>query len=117
MPVRRIVLDIDTQSIEEVRTFYEQLFDLKPVMDHGWIVTLSAETSGPLQISIAREGGSGAPVPDVSIEVDDVDDVYRRAKAARLPIPYDLTDEPWGVRRFFVRDPAGKVLNVLSHIS
>jgi len=23
--------------------------------------------------------------------------------------------EPWGVRRFFVRDPFGKLVNVLSH--
>jgi len=28
---------------------------------------------------------------------------------------YPLTDEPWGVRRFFVRDPNGVVLNVMSH--
>lgn len=30
-------------------------------------------------------------------------------------ILHPLTDEPWGVRRFFVRDPSGKVLNILSH--
>jgi hypothetical protein len=28
---------------------------------------------------------------------------------------HPLTDEPWGVRRFFVREPNGKVLNILSH--
>ena len=28
---------------------------------------------------------------------------------------YPLTDEPWGVRRFFTRDPNGVVVNVLSH--
>jgi hypothetical protein len=26
-----------------------------------------------------------------------------------------LTDEPWGVRRFFVTDPNGVVINVLGH--
>ena len=25
---------------------------------------------------------------------------------------YPLTDEPWGVRRFFVRAPGGHVINV-----
>ena len=30
-------------------------------------------------------------------------------------ILYDLTDEPWGVRRFYIRDPFGKVVNILSH--
>jgi predicted enzyme related to lactoylglutathione lyase len=37
------------------------------------------------------------------------------ARAAGHEIVHPLTDEPWGVRRFFVRDPHGKVINVLSH--
>ena len=115
MTIKRIVLDIATESIEGVRTFYSDLFDLDTVMDQGWIVTLSSGGSGPIQISIATQGGSGAPVPDASIEVDDVDEIYRRAKAGGYDIIHDLTDEPWGVRRFFVVDPVGKVLNVLSH--
>ena len=74
-------------------------------MDLGWIVTLaSRETANP-QISILSEGGSGAPVPDPSIEVDNVDEVYRRAKEIGYKLVYDLTDEPWGVRRFFISDP------------
>jgi uncharacterized glyoxalase superfamily protein PhnB len=54
-------------------------------------------------------------VPDISIEVDDVDKTYRRAVEAKCEILYGIADEPWGVRRFYVRDPFGKVLNVLSH--
>jgi lactoylglutathione lyase len=84
-------------------------------MDHGWIVTLAAETSAPPQLSIATQGGSGTPVPDLSIEVDDVDEVHRRAVAAGFKITYGITDEPWGVRRFFVRDPFGRLVNILSH--
>ena len=30
-------------------------------------------------------------------------------------IVYPLTDEPWGLRRFFVRDPDGAVINVTQH--
>ncbi|MGC3859678.1 hypothetical protein ACPSM1_05750 [Micromonospora chersina] len=30
----------------------------------------------------------------------------------RAEIDYPLTDEPWGLRRFFVRDPNGTVANV-----
>ncbi len=33
----------------------------------------------------------------------------------RVDIVHPLTDEAWGVRRFFVRDPDGHVINVLSH--
>jgi uncharacterized glyoxalase superfamily protein PhnB len=53
-----------------------------------------------------------------SIEVDDVDDVdtaFDRMKSAGFPIEYGPVDEPWGVRRFYVRDPFGKLINVLAH--
>lgn len=116
MTVKRIVLDIATDNVDEVRVFYAELFDLETVMDQGWIATLSSGATAPVQVSIASEGGSGTLVPDASIEVDDVDAVYQRAKALGHAIEYDITDEPWGVRRFYLRDPAGKLLNVLSHL-
>ena len=115
MTIRRIVANVAAQSVAEVSNFYAGLFGLKIVMDHGWIVTLASDEMAVTQISVASEGGSGTPVPDISIEVDDVDSVYARAKAGGHQIAYDLTDEPWGVRRFYVRDPTGKLLNVLSH--
>ena len=52
---------------------------------------------------------------DVSIEVDDVDEVHDRALTAGADIVYPLTDEEWGLRRFFVRDPNGTVINVTQH--
>ena len=52
----------------------------------------------------------------MNVEVADVDEVHARAIRQRLEIVYPLTDEPWGVRRFFVVDPNGTVLNILSHI-
>ncbi len=55
------------------------------------------------------------PAPDISIEVDDVDSVYSKAKEMGCDIIYELADEPWGVHRFFIRDPAGKLVNILSH--
>lgn len=115
MTVRRIVANIHADSVVAVRDFYAELFGLEAVMDHGWIVTLASGQTAGVQISIASEGGSGTPVPDLSIEVDDVDAAYARAKTLGHNIAYDLTDEPWGVRRFYLRDPAGKLLNILSH--
>jgi predicted enzyme related to lactoylglutathione lyase len=115
MTIKRIVTNIATDSVEEVRDFYITLFDLDVVMEFGWIATLASGQSAPMQISIASEGGSGTPVPDISIEVDDVDAVYERAKGLGHSIEYELTDEPWGVRRFYIKDPTGKLLNILSH--
>ncbi len=115
MTVKRVVTNVATTDVAETRDFYAELFDLTVVMDHGWIVTLAGEQAATVQVSIASEGGSGTPVPDLSIEVDDVDAVYERARGLGHDIPYALTDEAWGVRRFCVRDPTGKLLNVLAH--
>ncbi|MCX7565650.1 VOC family protein [Sulfitobacter sp. F26169L] len=116
MTVRRIVFNVATQSLPEVVTFYRDLLNLDVVMDLGWIATLASQGESATQISIASEGGSGTPVPDLSIEVDDVNATHQRAQDLGLKIEYPLTDEPWGVRRFYVVDPEGKVLNILTHI-
>ena len=116
MTVKRIVSNIAVGSVAEVQKFYVDLFDLNVAMDLGWVATLASAEIAPAQISIALEGGSGTLVPDLSIEVDDVDAVYRRAKQLGHDIEYELTNEPWGVRRFYLYDPAGKLLNVLAHL-
>ena len=35
--------------------------------------------------------------------------------SAGFTIIYGPTDEPWGVRRFYVRDPFGTLVNIVSH--
>ena len=69
-----------------------------------------------MQMSFARDGGSGTPVPAVSIEVDDLDAALARARGAGATITYGPVAEPWGVRRFFLQDPEQNLINVLSHI-
>lgn len=115
MAVVRIVANIATSSVDEVASFYCELLSLDTVMDLGWIKTLSADKSAPVQLSIMTEGGSGSAVPALSIEVDDVDATHRRAQQMGAVIEYALTDEPWGARRFYLRDPAGTLVNILSH--
>ena len=115
MTVKRSVANIASTSVEEVRAFYEDFFGLGVAMDQGWIVTLASGETAPTQLSIASEGGSGTPVPALSIKVEDVDTNCERARSLGHPIAYGITDEPWGVRRFYVTDPAGTRINVLSH--
>jgi len=115
MIVKRIVTNIYSDNISKARTFYQDVLGLDLLMDHGWIATYGLDQEMKVQISIASQGGSGTPTPDLSIEVDDVDIAYERIKEAGFQIEYGLTNEPWGVRRFFVRDPFGKLVNILAH--
>lgn len=115
MKVKRIVSNIPASNPDDARAFYESIFGLEMVMDHGWIKTFSSGEQMIAQVSVASEGGSGTPVPDLSIEVDDLDEALNRVKAENIPIEYGPVSEPWGVRRFYVRDPFGKLINVLQH--
>ncbi|HEB3528726.1 TPA: VOC family protein [Burkholderia cenocepacia] len=115
MKVKRIVANVDTRSIDDARRFYQRIFGLDLLMDHGWIATYGNAERMDVQISFASHGGSGTPTPDLSIEVDDVDEALARVRAAGISVEYGPADEPWGVRRFYVRDPFGKLVNVLAH--
>jgi predicted enzyme related to lactoylglutathione lyase len=115
MAVLRIVANRKAEDPATLAAFYRRLFGLDPVMDMGWITTLAAEVAAPVQISFASEGGSGTDVPDLSIEVDDLDAVLARAHDMGTDPVYGPVTEPWGVRRFYLRDPQGTLLNILSH--
>lgn len=115
MTVMRIVPNLASANPEDAKAFYQDVLGLDVVMDLGWVVIFASDVPANPQVTIASEGGSGTQVPDISIEVDDVDDIYEKAQSAGCEILYELCDEDWGVRRFYVRDPAGRVLNILSH--
>jgi predicted enzyme related to lactoylglutathione lyase len=117
MTVLRIVPNLHARDPRALAAFYRDLFGLDIAMDMGWITTLAS--NGPMkpQLSLMSEGGSGTDIPALSIEVDDVDEVHTAAQRGGYAIVYPLTDEEWGVRRFFVRDPDGHLVNVLSHPS
>jgi catechol 2,3-dioxygenase-like lactoylglutathione lyase family enzyme len=113
--VRRVVPDFRGEDPAASRKFYEEVLGLQVVMDHGWILTFAAPDNPAAQISVMRRDASAGIEPDVSIEVDDVDAAHAAAQRMGYEIIHPLTDEPWGVRRFFVREPNGKVLNILGH--
>jgi catechol 2,3-dioxygenase-like lactoylglutathione lyase family enzyme len=113
--IQRIVANIETTDFEAADAFYRGVLGLDLVMDHGWLRTYASSAKMTVQVSFASQGGSNTAVPDLSIEVDSVDEVLQRVRVSGAPIEYGPVDEPWGVRRFYVRDPLGKLINILQH--
>ncbi|MFJ9035562.1 VOC family protein [Streptomyces sp. NPDC102406] len=115
--VRRAVPNVAVDGEEDLaanRAFYGAL-GFEEVMDLGWVMTMASPTHPTAQINFVEQGGPAPTVPDMSVEVSDVDAAYAAMLAAGADIVRDLRDEQWGVRRFFVRDPQGKIVNVLGH--
>jgi catechol 2,3-dioxygenase-like lactoylglutathione lyase family enzyme len=114
MAVRYIKPNIRSDDFDASRAFYRGVLGLEEAPGLDWILFFGAG-SREVQLSVMKLDVHARVHPDVSVEVDDVDEIHERAVAAGAEIVYPLTDEPWGLRRFFVRDPNGAVINVTEH--
>jgi catechol 2,3-dioxygenase-like lactoylglutathione lyase family enzyme len=114
MAVKRIKPNIRSDRFDESRAFYSGVIGLDGGDGLDWILFFGTDQP-EVQLSVMKLDIKAGVHPDVSIEVDNLDEVYERAVAAGAEIVYPLTDEEWGLRRFFVRDPNGAVINVTEH--
>ena len=112
--VKRIKPNIRSYRFDESRDFYTGVFGLVESEGLDWILFFGTDQR-EVQLSVMKMDVAANVHPDVSIEVDNLDAVYQRAREAGAEIVYPLTEEEWGLRRFFVRDPNGAVLNVTEH--
>ena len=81
------------------------------------VLGLTSPTNPTAQILIPPRGMENPP-PRLGVDVGEpaaVDAAHAEAVRRGLRVVHPLTDEPWGVRRFFVRDPHGVVISVLAH--
>lgn len=116
--MHRIVPNLYADNVERSKSFYADFLGMDLVMDLGWIVTFASRENPTAQINISTHQATGKPGNEtvfLSIEVSDVDEMHERAVKYDIPVVYPLTNESWGVRRFFVKDPNGATLNLLSH--
>ncbi|WP_156759350.1 VOC family protein [Microbacterium karelineae] len=113
MNIERVAPDLKASHLRRTVEEHVAVLGLELVMDHGWIVTL-ADSDGH-QLNFVEADASAPENPDVSVFVDDVRDTYARALAAGVDIVHPLTEEAWGVTRFFYRDASGNVINVGMH--
>lgn len=115
MAVLRIVPNVAARDPAGLARFYQALLGLEVAMDLGFITTLAGGRQDT-QLSLASEGGAGTELPVLSIEVDALDPVLEQAHALGCPPVHGPAIEDWGVRRFFLRDPEGNLVNILTHL-
>ncbi|BBX05312.1 VOC family protein [Mycolicibacterium aichiense] len=115
MRVNRIIADLPVSDIEAAKGFYTDYLGLSTEeFNLGWVARYtSPDTGANLQLVTADATAPESPV--ISVATDDVDAAYEQARTRGYQIVHPLTTESWGVRRFFVRDPDGNVINVVAH--
>jgi predicted enzyme related to lactoylglutathione lyase len=113
MGVTRIIANLTAPDPIALAKFYQQVFELDLPLDMGWITFLNSDTTQKIELHTASEGGSGTELPVISIGVDDLVATEAAVRAAGAEIIYGPVTEDWGIRRFFFRDPAGNLVNVV----
>jgi predicted enzyme related to lactoylglutathione lyase len=115
MAVTRIVANLAAPDPMALAMFYRKVFELDVPFDMGWIAFLSTATTQKVELHTASQGGSGTQLPVISIGVDNLDATGNAVRAAGAEVVYGPVAESWGLRRFFFRDPAGNLVNVVDH--
>ena len=126
MKVIRIVPNLSSEAFVASRDFYAAMFDLVVSVElDDWYLQLMPESDPRLNIGFVkpdhelfadRPASSGTYGVVLTIHVDDVDEVYERAKRLGAEIAAEIRDEEYGQRHFLVVDPNGLVLNVMSTV-
>jgi predicted enzyme related to lactoylglutathione lyase len=116
MRVTSIIPNLLAADIEAARDFYADYLGLSvEAFNMGWVARFESP-DGKVRVQLVTGDATAPEDSAMSVTVgDDVDEAYPEAQRRGYEIVHPLTDEPWGIRRFFVRAPNGTVINVASH--
>ena len=114
-----------TDRLRECRDFYRSTFGFEVAFEANWFVLLTNDAARPVSLAfMAGDHPSSPPSPGrydgngsfITFQVQDARAEYDRLVARGLRCDLELTDEPWGQRRFGIIDPAGMWVDVVEQI-
>jgi catechol 2,3-dioxygenase-like lactoylglutathione lyase family enzyme len=116
MRVTGVVANLSVADIPAAREFYTDYLGLSvEAFNLGWVAHYRSP-DGAAALQLVTRDATAPHDSIVSVHVGGgVEEAYEEAKRRGYEIVHPLTDEPWGVRRFFVRAPDGNLINVVNH--
>ena len=107
------------------RDFWQRYFGLDVLFDSDWFVLLGDAQQGSVVAFMSPDHPSAPPGPDtfsglgmcLEIEVEDARQALADFQASDGRVDYPLSDEPFGQRRFGLRDPSGLWVDVVEQIA
>ena len=111
-------------KLQETKKFYATVLQMEVVFENDFYLLLQT-AGGTDQISFLLPNhesqqplfqpafeGKGAYL---TIEVENVDEVYEKIKKMKIPVVIPMRDEPWGDRHFAIIDPNGIGIDIVTH--
>jgi len=115
---------IITKKLQETKKFYTETLDFGVSFENDFFLLLhtpnhSAEISflqpnHPSQKPIFQSAFNGNGVY-LTIEVENVDKVYKQLKDKGVKMEIEIRNEPWGDRHFAIKDPNGIGIDIVTY--
>ncbi|HET9052802.1 MAG TPA: VOC family protein, partial [Cyclobacteriaceae bacterium] len=115
---------IITQKLQETKAFYTGKLNFTVVFENEFYLLLQTPDGSdqlsfllpghPTQRPIFQSAFSGNGVY-LTLEVENVDAVYRQIRALGVPIEIELRNEAWGDRHFAIVDPNGIGIDIVTY--
>jgi catechol 2,3-dioxygenase-like lactoylglutathione lyase family enzyme len=115
---------IITEKLAETKAFYTQTLGFGVTFENEFYLLLhtlnhEAEISFLLPNHPSQQPIFQAPFQNqgvyLTIEVDDVDGIYKMLKDQGVEIITDIRNEPWGDRHFAILDPNGVGIDIVKY--
>ena len=113
-----------TTKLEESKKFYSSVLNFGVSFENDFYLLMhtpnkQAEISfllpnHPTQDSFFHPPFNGKGMY-LTIDVEDVDSIYKEVKSKGVEIKVDLRDEPWGDRHFAIEDPNGIGIDIVKY--
>jgi catechol 2,3-dioxygenase-like lactoylglutathione lyase family enzyme len=115
---------IVTSKLVETKAFYTNILGFGITFENEFYLLLHTPGGGSEISFLLPEHPSQQPLFQkafqgqgmyLTIEVDDVDTLYKELKQKGIPIEIELRDEPWGDRHFAIQDPNGIGIDLVKY--
>lgn len=115
---------IITEKLAETKTFYTEILGFGVTFENEFYLLMhppnhEAEISFLLPHHPSQQPVFQQPFQNqgvyLTIEVENVDEMYHQLKAKNIPIEIDLRDEPWGDRHFAIKDPNNIGIDIVTY--
>lgn len=115
---------IITEKLTETKKFYTEVLDFGVSFENEFYLLLHTPNqkseisfllpNHPSQKPIFQSEFLGKGVY-LTIEVDDVDQVYKKLKNKGIKMEVEIRDEEWGDRHFAIKDPNGIGIDIVTY--
>ena len=114
-----------TNDLRSTQQFYITWFGYRVVFESSWFILLSSPGENASMVAFMDEVHPSAPPSPkaangegmfLTIDVADSKKIYESLKDAGASFAYELKDEPWGQRRFAMKDPNGIWIDVVEQV-